>query len=139
MSKQACCAFLDFINQSFMKRIFYFAYLLLLTLAVNADDRSMSDMQAIAAQKLYGAQAKAWSPSVSNTPLDLLVDDQAYCVFGADGDGFVIVSRDDIFDPVLAYSTKPFPKDDMPCGMKWWMDATSENMQALKVAGISPE
>ena len=138
MSKQACCAFLDFINQSFMKRLFYFAYLLLLTLTVNADDRSMGDMQAIAAQKLYGAQAKAWSPSVSNTPLDLLVDDQAYCVFGAGDAGFVIVSRDDMFEPVLAYSTKPFPKDDMPCGMKWWMDVTSENLQAMKAAGITP-
>ena len=118
-----------------MKRLFYFAYLLLLTLTVNADDRSMGDMQAIAAQKLYGAQARGNSPS---TPLNLLVDDQAYCVFGADGDGFVIVSRDDMFDPVLAYSSKPFPTNHIPCGMKWWMDATSENMQAMKVAGISP-
>ena len=132
---QACCAFLDFIKRSFMKRLFYLACLLLLTLTVNADDRSMSDMQAIAAQKLYGAQARGNSPS---TPLNLLVDDPAYCVFGADGDGFVIVSRDDMFEPVLAYSSKPFPTNHIPCGMKWWMEVTSENMQAMKAAGMTP-
>ncbi len=53
-----------------------------------------------------------------------------YSVYGNDAQGFVIVSRDDSFTPVLAYSDTRFDAERIPCGMQWWLEAISERMEA---------
>lgn len=60
----------------------------------------------------------------------------ALAVVGSDVAGFAIVSRDDRVRPVLAYSmTGVFNKHDIPCGLKWYLDALDSNLQAMAADG----
>ena len=48
-------------------------------------------------------------------------------VFGNDS-RFIIISRDNRFQPVLAYGPGSFSLSDMPDGTKWWLNAIQESM-----------
>lgn len=63
----------------------------------------------------------------------------AYYVCNINSDGFVIVSGDDRFKPVLGYSLNgAFNEADMPDGMRYWLQFLSNEMTAAIEAGYEP-
>ena len=64
----------------------------------------------------------------------------AYYVFNADGEqGFVVVSGDNCVGDnlVLGYTAQgSFSENDVPDGLQWWLDATSEAIARLSNLGI---
>ena len=51
-------------------------------------------------------------------------------VFGLEGIGYVVISNDDRFRPLLGYSTSDFTKsEELPCGFKWWITTVNEIMK----------
>ena len=55
-------------------------------------------------------------------------------VYGDTPGGYVVVSNDDIFEPVLGYSDKPFDSGNMPPGLSWWLTTINETMKQKKAA-----
>lgn len=97
-----------------------------------ANERSEIQMEQIAIQKLYSARmAKSYSNSQASMNIKCVIDNSAYKVFNADN-GFVIVSKDDKIAPVLGYSTSGnIDKNNLPCGLKWWLDKVSEKTNII--------
>ncbi len=56
-------------------------------------------------------------------------------VYGAQGHGFVIISKDDDFSPVLGYSDTDFSEGNMPCGFQWWLNQVDASLEARKNSG----
>ena len=52
----------------------------------------------------------------------------AISVYGAKGQGFVVLSNDDRFMAVLGESAHDYDAVNMPCGLKWWMDAMDASL-----------
>lgn len=51
-------------------------------------------------------------------------------IYGADGHGFVVLSKDESLEPILGFSSHSFDADDMPCGLQWWLEATDMALQS---------
>ena len=71
---------------------------------------------------------------------DITSEAPAYYVFNADAErGFVIVSGDDCVGDnlVLGYAEQGnFSEDNVPDGMQWWLDATTESIARLRDLGV---
>lgn len=117
------------------KRILLYSIIALFPFIATAKERSSSEIHSIAASKIQtlgkGNIAKAKGTSGSNTTILLALDMPQLCVFNGDNGGFVIVSKDDCVAPVIAYSTETFNANDIPCGLKWWMESTSKAINSL--------
>ena len=50
-------------------------------------------------------------------------------VYGDTPGGYVVVSNDDNFEPILGYSDKPFDRGNMPPGLSWWLTTINETMK----------
>ena len=104
--------------------------LLACTFALNLSSRERTDqdMQTIAMQQLRKQQAG----TRGNKSLQLrqLMSTDTYSVYGEiEAEGFVVVSRDDRFLPVLGYATSSFNETDMPEGLRWWLSAIDEALR----------
>ena len=90
-----------------------------------AGDRTEREMLAIAQTQLKAEGA------LTRSALDIvkLADERQYAVFGNDAQGFVIVSRSTDCAPVIGYSNSPYHADDLPCGLKWWLETVSDNIE----------
>ena len=90
-----------------------------------AGDRTEREMLAIAQTQLKAEGA------LTRSALDIvkLADERQYAVFGNDAQGFVIVSRSTDCAPVIGYSSSPYHADDLPCGLKWWLETVSDNIE----------
>ena len=88
-----------------------------------AGDRTEREMLSIAHAQLCGFSNMR--KAASNKEVKKLLDERAYCVYGVEPAGFVVVSRDDTRIPVLGYSDSKFDSDNLPCGLKWWLEAVS--------------
>ena len=111
-----------------MKRIFLLSSLCLL-LGNNtslAGERTEREMLAIAQSQLQGKGGMTRGAQ----QIDKLAEDRFYTVYGNDSQGFVVISRDDQYNPVLGYSDSRFPASHIPCGMAWWLGAISEVMES---------
>ena len=62
--------------------------------------------------------------------IEMLADERMYAVYGNNEQGFVIISRDDSFTPVLAYSDTKFDQTNLPDGMQWWLGAITARMES---------
>ena len=62
--------------------------------------------------------------------IEKLADERMYAVYGNNEQGFVIISRDDSFTPVLAYSDTKFDQTNLPDGMQWWLGAITARMES---------
>ncbi len=58
-------------------------------------------------------------------------------VYGAKGYGFVVISKDDDFTPVLGYSDTDYEEDHVPCGFKWWLRQVDQSLCARKAIGLT--
>ena len=90
-----------------------------------AGQRTEREMLALAQAQLESGKAATRSAA----SIDKLAETRLYNVYGSDQLGFVIISRDDSFRPVLAYSESRFSADQMPCGMQWWLKAITQRME----------
>ena len=98
-----------------------------MALAAQAQQRSESEMQAIAAKHLYGTLAKGTAgPSLK--PEKLMQNDMV-AAYGDHYNGTVFVSRDAMFAPVLGYTDRPLDMERVPDGLQWWMRTISATMQ----------
>jgi len=105
----------------------------LLTLAAFADNRSLSEMQSIAASKLSGAEVKGIQGRSALRDIRCIIEEPTYGIFTpADAQGFVIVAKSDRVDPVIAYSTERFDATNMPPSVRWYLSEVSRNLEAIE-------
>lgn len=110
-----------------MIRKFTLALALLSAMAVNAEDRSEAKMKDIAASKLHSIGVlPSYAKGEAGRHVAEAIDMPQMKIYKAEAGGFVIVSKDDRVRPVLAYSAATIHADNMPCCMKWWMNATGK-------------
>ena len=116
-----------------MKKFLFSFALFLTTIAGLADNRSLSEMHAIAASKLGSATAAVKgvnSSSALSTTLLRVADDAAYSIFTPEqGDGFVIVAKSTLSAPVIGYSTGRYDADNLPPAFSWYLSQVSRNLQ----------
>jgi hypothetical protein len=109
-------------------------FLLLIAIASScvamANERSEQEKQSIAINQLTGLNAKARAFGNQHLSVNKVVSADAYSVYTPqEGAGFVVVSNDDAFTPVLGYSSSEFNSDDMPDGLKWWFGAINNSLK----------
>lgn len=91
----------------------------------DAQQRSTKEMAAIASAKLQkGVQHSRRSLSADLTELK---STNTYAIFG-NHDGFVIVSRNCAFPPVIGYSSSAYDENNMPSSFKWWLESVNSCM-----------
>lgn len=74
-----------------------------------------------------------WSPKAEGDP----TSSPAFYVFNRPGNGFVMVSGDDLIMPVLAYSDRhPFKVEDMPDNIRNWMKEIQNGVKKVREQGI---
>lgn len=119
-----------------MIRKFTLSLAMAIALVASADNRSEAQMQNIAAEKLQsiGVMSSHAKGSMHQYVAEAL-DMPQMKIYKSDEGGFVIVSKDDRIRPVLAYSSAVISADDMPCCMKWWIDATAKSISMALEAG----
>ena len=119
-----------------MKKFLFSFALFLTTIAGLADNRSLSEMHAIAASKLGSATAAVKgvnSSSALSTTLLRVADDAAYSIFTPEqGDGFVIVAKSTLSAPVIGYSTGRYDADNLPPAFSWYLSQVSRNLQDVE-------
>lgn len=109
-----------------MRRFLLYQLICLFALTANATDRTPAQMLSIAKQRLAPTDGVSKTRSASNG-IGCLLEKPTLSVYGNDN-GFVVISRDDRFQPVLAYGPGKFSLTDMPDAARWWMDAIQESM-----------
>ncbi len=102
-----------------------------------AGERTEREMLSIAQKQLAKGNMRR-----SAAIIEKLKEERFYSIYGSSQQGFVIISRDDSFEPVLGYSDTKFDTTNIPCGMQWWLNAISERMataepMATRRAGTS--
>ncbi len=98
---------------------------------VVAQPRSEREMQAIAAEHLYGALPTHTNRVQHAMPQQLLSTDMV-AVYADRYNGTVFVSRDAVFAPVLGWTDRPLTQQDLPDGLQWWLQTITETMQQKK-------
>ena len=99
-----------------------------------AGNRTEREMLSIAQRQLQSQSNTHRAPA--NAEIVKLMEKDSYNIYGSDDVGFVVVSRDDRRMAVLGYSQSKFEIDQLPCGMKWWLDAIS-SVDNDEVCGLS--
>ena len=119
------------------KRYFFALLILTAVLPAMAEERSLQEMQAIAASKLYSqmnVKGKRATASQANR-VQCVADEQAYSIFTpTDGEGFVIVAKSDKVEPIWGYSTEPFSATNMPDGLRWFLKEMSAEIAEAETA-----
>ncbi len=114
-----------------MKKLILTLIIAVIALPMLADNRSDSEMAAIAAQKLFGAQVKGQNGGVSSTVKRVYADAAVAVYSPEDEKGFVIVGRDDRMLPVLGICEGQFDAEKMPCGMKAWLKNINRSLEEV--------
>ena len=91
--------------------------------AADAAERTWQQKRQIAFSVL-GKQAQ--TRAAQGGELKLLKEAKSLSVLGYDGGGFAVISNDDRHEAVLGWSANKFDTDDMPDGLRWWLDAADE-------------
>ena len=111
----------------------------LLALSSFAEDRSEQEMQTIALQALCSSNLHAGGvkKAAANIAVEKYQSLDMVNVYGIKGKGVVFVSKDDDMEPVLGISDEDFDVDNMPCGMKWWLNTANKSLERMKAKGIT--
>lgn len=97
-----------------------------------AGDRTEREMLSIAERQLI--HLSGVRRANAQVTIEKLVDERAYCIYGAAQGGFVVVSRNDNRMPVLGYSESKYDADQLPCGLKWWLNTVSASENSSRRA-----
>ena len=120
-----------------MKKFFYALFLLCLPLMAQAEFVSEADAEAIASQFLNANVAA--KPGRQNAPSQVrmrkaaeFLPQQHFYIFNSeDGNGFVIVSANDIARPILGYSDEgAIDVNNLPSNMQWWLGEYNAQIEA---------
>ena len=95
--------------------------------AADAAERTWQQKRQIALSVL-GKQAQ--TRAAQGGELKLLKESKSLSVLGYDGGGFAVISNDDRHEAVLGWSANKFETDDMPDGLRWWLNAADEALSA---------
>ena len=111
----------------------------LLAMPSFANDRSEEEMQTIALQALCSSnlQAGGAKKAVANIAVEKYQSLDMVNVYGIKGKGVVFISKDDDIEPVLGISDEDFDVNNMPCGMKWWLNTANKSLERMKAKGIT--
>lgn len=111
----------------------------LLALPSFADDRSEHEMQTIALQALCSSNVKdsGSKKAVAKIAVEKYQSLDMVNVYGIKGKGVVFISKDDDMEPVLGISDEDFDVNNMPCGMKWWLNTANKSLERMKAKGIT--
>lgn len=104
-----------------------------------ANDRSEQEMQTIALQALCSSnfQAGGAKKAAANIAVEKYQSLDMVNVYGIKGKGVVFISKDDDIEPVLGVSDEDFDVNNMPCGMKWWLNTANKSLERMKAKGIT--
>ena len=104
-----------------------------------ANDRSEEEMQTIALQALCSSnlQAGGAKKAAANIAVEKYQSLDLVNVYGIKGKGVVFISKDDDIEPVLGISDEDFDVNNMPCGMKWWLNTANKSLERMKAKGIT--
>lgn len=104
-----------------------------------ANDRSEQEMQTIAQQALCASnlQAGGAKKAAANIAVEKYQSLDMVNVYGIKGKGVVFISKDDDIEPVLGISDEDFDVNNMPCGMKWWLNTANKSLERMKAKGIT--
>lgn len=118
-----------------LKRLTFAVLFCLLSLtAAWAGERSDQEMRTIALQHLAANQANTRGAALESDICEL-ARRASYSVYGlSQGQGFVVVSRSEAFNPVLATSETRFDADNLPDGLKWWLETINESLMTREAA-----
>ena len=100
-----------------MRKAFYAIVLSLAAIGLHAAERTEAEIRAIAYAKLNQTSYVKGLNVTSQRPLTIqrLVDEKAYCIYApSEGEGFVIVSKSDLTDPIIGYSDSRFDVNNLP-------------------------
>ncbi len=113
-----------------MSRILTIVFVSMLSVAsLFAKGRTDMEMKALAADKLQTA-AMSRGGSVTTADVTEITSTDTYTIYGNEHGGFAVISRDDDFPAILAYSSSEYPINNVPNGLKWWLDMTEMVMMA---------
>lgn len=120
-----------------MKKLSTFAFFLLAIATASAEERSQQQIEAIASSQFMQQAASRGSQGVTPAvTLQLQQSTDNYQLYTSrETDGFVVVSRDDSFAPVLGYSDSSFDLDDMPPALSWWLQEIDRSLAERKATG----
>ena len=108
------------------------------TITGSARERTDSELQAIAAAH-FNTQAavKAFDgQAVEQQQLRVVSATDAYAVYQpGNGDEYVILSKSDNTQPVIGYSNTPFPVNDIPEGLKWYLSTVETYINEAEKSG----
>ena len=68
----------------------------------------------------------------TTSELSCFSETETYGIYGYE-DCFAIISCDDNSDAVLGYSMTSFNKDNIPCGLKWWLCAIDTRLKQMPI------
>lgn len=120
-----------------MRKITTLALLFLCCLTISAKDRNEAEMMQIATRALLGNDNSPSSRATVSTTLEKSVSLNQIAIYSSKGRGFVIVSKDDAFKPVLGVSETGFDANNIPDGLRWWLRETEKSLQYMKEAGMT--
>ena len=109
-----------------MKKVIILSCLLLAGIYASAKDRTWAEKQTIALKTIEATGTKTRTGKVQ---LSELYSTSTLSIIGNEELGFVVISNNDVCQPVLGYSTTLFNKDDISGGMLWWLNAITEVME----------
>lgn len=91
--------------------------LLLVSVWATAADRTEKAMRQIAARQLSAVPAA----------VEQVLANKVFSVYQSEA-GFVVVGKSQHTPAVLGYSSTAFPTEKMPCGLRWWLEATEKSL-----------
>lgn len=100
--------------------------------SVEANERTKDEKVSIASSVL------GWAPStrgVDQAPLQLLQSTDTYTVLG-NGNEYAVISNDDSFDAVIAYSYSPF-NPEINSSLAWFLNAAAQVMASNLQNGVA--
>lgn len=121
-----------------------FALLLMVVLGARAERRDAAQAIAIASEfckttpQMQKAGRPAKAPAFSLLQTKIVAQGDNYYLCSVGGDNIVVVSADDRFRSVLGYSANADAEQEMPDGLKYWLEFLDREMQAAIEAGYEP-
>ena len=114
--------------------------LLVLTIVLSFSQLIAAPVDLGTARKAAWGFAQTTLPETRGDLLDLVVATNAYYVFNVGPTGFVIVSADDCFRPIVGYSDEgAFPVGNPSPEMMYYLDNLSQGRQAALRASIQQD
>ncbi len=90
--------------------------------------RTKSEILQAASSTLIKSQPGMMRSPFKAQKLEVISQNAEYSVVGFDGGSYSIISNDDMFPAVLAYSSTPFDGAEENPGFKWWSNAIRKVM-----------